>query len=303
MSLAAGDGLDDRGAGVKHLINIFRRLHRIFAHAWFQHRGVFWQVEAQTGLYVLFKTVCDSYELLPAENYNTCKLPPEAEGLEPTEEVKSAAPKILKSQAPQENTSSIEEDFINVGSVGRNNTRRHIRQSPSVGSAVTTVLETDEDDSDTTQRLGEMSLTDDDAESDSGAEIPVIVENYEADGRQGLQLEHANDHKKPEHFEPTEVHIATMGEVPPPTPSTVLWNKTPVSMSSEEAEAVKETAIEPAKEEPHAEPETVPETAEVPEVKVVEEAEPEKGLEQTAKEEARSESEKPSAEEENIEKP
>ena len=69
----------DRGAGLKNLVNVFRRLHRIFAHAWFQHRGVFWQVEAQTGLYVFFKTVCDLYDLLPAENY---KLPPEAEGLE-----------------------------------------------------------------------------------------------------------------------------------------------------------------------------------------------------------------------------
>jgi len=65
LSLNSGDGLDEKGAGVKHLVNIFRRLHRIFAHAWFQHRGVFWQVEGQTGLYVLFKTVCDQYELLP----------------------------------------------------------------------------------------------------------------------------------------------------------------------------------------------------------------------------------------------
>lgn len=69
----------DRGAGLKNLVNVFRRLHRIFAHAWFQHRGVFWQVETQTGLYVFFKTVCDLYDLLPAENY---KLPPEAEGLD-----------------------------------------------------------------------------------------------------------------------------------------------------------------------------------------------------------------------------
>ncbi len=68
----------DKGA-VKNLVNVFRRLHRIFAHAWFQHRGVFWSVEGQTGLYVAFKTVCDLYDLLPAENY---KLPPEAEGLE-----------------------------------------------------------------------------------------------------------------------------------------------------------------------------------------------------------------------------
>ncbi|KAK3364791.1 Mob1/phocein, partial [Lasiosphaeria ovina] len=70
----------DKNTALKNLVNVFGRLHRIFAHAWFQHRGVFWSVEGQTGLYVLFKTVCDMYDLLvPAENY---KLPPEAEGLE-----------------------------------------------------------------------------------------------------------------------------------------------------------------------------------------------------------------------------
>jgi len=50
----------------------------------------------QTGLYVLFKTVCDTYDLLPAENY---KLPPEAEGLEPIEEHRSPVPSIMKSTA------------------------------------------------------------------------------------------------------------------------------------------------------------------------------------------------------------
>jgi hypothetical protein len=180
LSLAAGDAIDDRGAGVKHLVNIFRRLHRIFAHAWFQHRSIFWQVEGQTGLYVLFKTVCDNYELLPAENY---KLPPEAEGLEPVEDAKVAVPSILKSDITSGTTSSIEEDFVGVG---RTNTRRHIRQSPSVGSAVTTVMESDEEDPDVTQKLeelkiheGEEDMRKDDDEGET--EIPVIVESYEVD--------------------------------------------------------------------------------------------------------------------------
>lgn len=171
LSLGAGDAVDERGAGVKHLTNIFRRLHRIFAHAWFQHRGVFWQVEGQTGLYVLFKTVCDTYDLLPAENY---KLPPEAEGLEPVEEHRAPAPSIMKSASATGNSLSVEEDFI---SVGRTNTRRHIRQSPSVGSAVTTVLESDEEEVDVTQKLEELQISEEEGE----AEVPVIVETYEVD--------------------------------------------------------------------------------------------------------------------------
>ncbi|PMD47403.1 Mob1/phocein [Hyaloscypha variabilis F] len=170
LSLGAGDAVDERGAGVKHLTNIFRRLHRIFAHAWFQHRGVFWQVEGQTGLYVLFKTVCDTYDLLPAENY---KLPPEAEGLEPVEEQRAPVPSIMKSASAGGNL-SVEEDFINVG---RTNTRRHIRQSPSVGSAVTTVLESDEEEADVTQKLEELQISEEEGE----AEVPVIVETYEVD--------------------------------------------------------------------------------------------------------------------------
>jgi hypothetical protein len=125
-------------------------------------------------LYVLFKTVCDTYDLLPADNY---KLPPEAEGLEPVEEVKAPAPSILKSDTPP--TQSTEE-FLQVE---RTNTRRHIRQSPSVGSAVTTVIEADEEESaDVTRKLDELSIGDEEEEGQS--EIPVIVESYHAQAPQ-----------------------------------------------------------------------------------------------------------------------
>jgi hypothetical protein len=170
--------MDDKGAGVKHLVNIFRRLHRIFAHAWFQHRGVFWQVEGQTGLYVLFKTVCDSYELLPAENY---KLPPEAEGLEPTPEQKPAHT-ILKPDSSNIGLNSGQEEdpkFVDPNSFGaasRNNTRRHIRSSPSTGAAVTTVLEADEDESDMANRLRELSIKEQEQEALAAAEEPTPEE-------------------------------------------------------------------------------------------------------------------------------
>lgn len=164
---------NSRNAGVKSLVNVFRRLHRIFAHAWFQHRSVFWSVEGQRGLYVFFKTVCDLYDLLPAEIY---KLPPEAEGLDamPAEEDqgKKLPPIILK---PPSQTQSEEE---NVQLVGRTNTRRHIRSSPSTGSAVTTVIETEEEDSDgVTQGMENMHISAPElAEEEAEVEVPVMVE-------------------------------------------------------------------------------------------------------------------------------
>ncbi|KAH6716924.1 Mob1/phocein, partial [Leptodontidium sp. MPI-SDFR-AT-0119] len=179
LSLGAGDAVDERGAGVKHLTNIFRRLHRIFAHAWFQHRGVFWQVEGQTGLYVLFKTVCDTYDLLPAENY---KLPPEAEGLEPAEEHRAPVPSIMKAVPTPSNI------FLTDDDSSRKNTRRHIRQSPSVGSAVTTVLESDEEEVDVTRKLGDLQIAEED-EEEGETEIPVIVESYEVDESQKTEEE------------------------------------------------------------------------------------------------------------------
>ncbi|EQL03431.1 Mob1/phocein family protein [Ophiocordyceps sinensis CO18] len=135
-----------KNVGVKNLVNVFRRLHRIFAHAWFQHRAVFWTLEGQTGLYVFFKTVCDLYDLLPAENY---KLPPEAEGLdEPVSEPEAEKPPpIILKPTMQQRAGFGDDDGSH--SVGRTNTRRHIRSSPSTGSSVTTVLETDEEESET----------------------------------------------------------------------------------------------------------------------------------------------------------
>lgn len=178
---AGGELGEKREAGRKHLVNIFRRLHRIFAHAWFQHRGVFWQVESQTGLYVLFKTICDTHETLPAENF---KLPPEAEGLEQIPEPKLLVPSILRAenQNPSSGSETVTPDMYQ--SLGRTNTKRHIRSSPSVGSAVTTVLETDEaeEDHNVNERLDDFFFG---RESD----LPVLAETeteaeqkmYEAD--------------------------------------------------------------------------------------------------------------------------
>lgn len=197
----------DKGTAVKNLVNVFRRLHRIFAHAWFQHRGVFWSVEGQTGLYVFFKTVCDIYDTLPAENY---KLPPEAEGLESAiaaaenmdrggKRELMPAPTILKRS---------EDDSHLIP--GRTNTRRHIRGSPSTGSAVTTVMEADEDESaDVTSRLGEMRIAAPETveEESEVAEVPVIVEHGMMDearpGSRQREEDQATRAESRTHEEPT----------------------------------------------------------------------------------------------------
>ena len=79
--LSLGTDANNTQQQVRQLTNIFRRVYRIFAHAWFQHREVFWRVEGKSGLYVFFKTVTDIYNLIPEESYT---VPPEAEGIETT---------------------------------------------------------------------------------------------------------------------------------------------------------------------------------------------------------------------------
>lgn len=167
----------DKGAVLKNLINVFRRLHRIFAHAWFQHRGVFWSVESQTGLYAFFKTVCDMYDLLPAENY---KLPPEAEGLEPegaNKEDKRPTVTSIAKPSSHHDEGPDQDDDRNGLLARRTNTARHSSR-PSTGSAVTTVIEEGEDEhSEITDKLKGMHISVSGiAEEESEVEVPVIVE-------------------------------------------------------------------------------------------------------------------------------
>ncbi|KAI1738894.1 Mob1/phocein [Xylaria scruposa] len=187
----------DKSAVLKNLINVFRRLHRIFAHAWFQHRGVFWSVESQTGLYAFFKTVCDLYDLLPGENY---KLPPEAEGLEAEvtskEEKRLTVTSIAKPSSHQ-NDSFEPDDDRNSLHARRSNTARHSSR-PSTGSAVTTVIEEGEDEhSDVTDKLGAMHISAPDITGEeSEVEVPVIVESgmiEESTPTDAQPTEHTND--------------------------------------------------------------------------------------------------------------
>ena len=137
-------------AAVKILTNIMRRVYRIFAHAWFQHRSVFWQVEGQEGLYIFFKTICDVYALIPEENYT---IPPEAEGLAAKEDEPQPSKVLLKKaqQSDQEATPAKDADTTTLVSTGAT-TRRH-KHTPSVGSTVTTIQEGDEEDNSTSEPL------------------------------------------------------------------------------------------------------------------------------------------------------
>jgi hypothetical protein len=203
---------------------------------------VFWRVEGHTGLYLLFKTVCDNYELLPAENY---KLPPEAEGLESVPEVKPV-PTILKSgSVPIINTEhkADEEDPSFIGA-GRTNTRRHIRSSPSTGSAVSTVLEADEDDSDVTQKLVDMHIAEDEADPKTGGHEPAKQETHmEAEAETEAVPEQTNNAK--ENAEP-QAHSEAETDQPLVHPS------------EEESEKVEEPIEEEKLEENTGEEATIP---------------------------------------------
>ncbi len=127
---------------VRQLTNIFRRVYRIFAHAWFQHRQVFWQVEGNEGLYILFKKVCDVYNLIQEDNYT---ISPEAEGIASNkEEAPESGMAILKKQDEEEEPKQSEDDTTTTISTGAT-TRRH-KQTPSTGSLVPTIAEGDEED-------------------------------------------------------------------------------------------------------------------------------------------------------------
>lgn len=156
-----GGGGGGSQASMRHLTNIFRRVYRIFAHAWFQHRGVFWQVEGHEGLYVFFKTVCDVYQLIPEDNYT---IPNEAEGgdgdsMETPVEKKS--PEIGRINVLKKNgetgQSVAESEATTTVSVGAT-TRRH-KHTPSTGSHVTPIAEGLEEDESTSNATDGTTLS------------------------------------------------------------------------------------------------------------------------------------------------
>lgn len=147
--LALGTDQSTQHSQMRQLTNIFRRVYRIFAHAWFQHRDMFWKVEGRTGLYVFFKAVCDIYSLLPGDGYT---IPAEAEGIEPPTESRSSVPPLILKREPSEPGSQDSDSATFVEGVADHTlstagtTKRH-RHSPSVGAtSVHTVVEESEEE-------------------------------------------------------------------------------------------------------------------------------------------------------------
>ncbi|KAI4169345.1 MAG: hypothetical protein LQ346_008972 [Caloplaca aetnensis] len=138
--LTMGSASGGSQGGLRALTNIMRRCYRIFAHAWYQHRQVFWNIENSHGLYIFFKTVCDVYSLIPHDSYT---VPPEAEGLSSEEEPREPSRPGVKN--PEAELAKPEESEATSSISTGATTRRH-KHTPSTGSAVTTIAESDEDD-------------------------------------------------------------------------------------------------------------------------------------------------------------
>ena len=160
--LALGTDQSTQHSQIRQLTNIFRRVYRIFAHAWFQHRDMFWKVEGRTGLYIFFKTVCDVYGLIPEDNYT---IPPEAEGIEPPTESRSSMPPLILKREPSE--PGPKEPEFTSGTEGpaehtlstAGTTKRH-RHSPSVGAmSVATVVEETEEEEDPSSKEPPRAVT------------------------------------------------------------------------------------------------------------------------------------------------
>lgn len=140
---------------LKEITNIFRRVYRIYAHAWFQHREMFWRVEGKTGLYGFFKIVCDEYGLIQPENYT---IPPEAEGQEPESDVSGTregvqAPTLLKRDATApEGERETPEPMGNSVLAAGDTTKRHRHTLSDRSSSVTTVIQEEAEEDEPTDR-------------------------------------------------------------------------------------------------------------------------------------------------------
>ncbi|KAL1800819.1 hypothetical protein ACET3X_001161 [Alternaria dauci] len=189
--LALGTDQSTQHSQMRQLTNIFRRVYRIFAHAWYSHREVFWKVEGRTGLYIFYKTVCDVYGLVPEDNYT---IPPEAEGIEPSTEAKPSAPPLIMKREPSDSSSQISINTLAEGMSDHTlstagTTKRH-RHSPSVGATIVqTVVEENEEEEErpnlqprpVTQIFELSQAEDEDEDGDGDGDITAIEDNEEDD--------------------------------------------------------------------------------------------------------------------------
>ncbi|KAG9191693.1 hypothetical protein G6011_10427 [Alternaria panax] len=210
--LALGTDQSTQHSQMRQLTNIFRRVYRIFAHAWYSHRDVFWKVEGRTGLYMFYKTVCDVYGLVPEDNYT---IPPEAEGIEPSTEAKPSAPPLIMKREPSDSTSQISVNTLAEGMSDHTlstagTTKRH-RHSPSVGATVVqTVVEENEEEEErpslqprpVTQIFESAQEEDEDEDGDSDGDITAIEDDGEDEDED--EAESAEETRAPEAKDATD---------------------------------------------------------------------------------------------------
>lgn len=136
---------------MRQLTNIFRRVYRIYAHAWFQHREAFWSLEQEEGLYKFFRTVCDAYSLIPEDNYT---IPSEAEAeREDLADTPILQRQILKTEqesAMQQASVQEPESESAVPALGPTVRRHGHRHTPSTGTHVTMIAEGPEEEEEST---------------------------------------------------------------------------------------------------------------------------------------------------------
>ncbi|KAH7379473.1 Mob1/phocein [Pyrenochaeta sp. MPI-SDFR-AT-0127] len=237
--LALGTDQSTQHSQMRQLTNIFRRVYRIFAHAWFQHREMFWKVEGRTGLYVFFKTVCDVYGLIPEDNYT---IPAEAEGIEPPIESRSSIPPLILKREPSEpgphgsDNSTILEGVADHTLSTAGTTKRH-RHSPSVGAtSVHTVVEENEDeDEQPKDHARPMSqifepVAEDTDEPESAAPEATIAQPEKQESSEEKSMD----------AEPLETEEEKQAQVPVTEEATPEVSETPASdTKTEETEAPK----------------------------------------------------------------
>ncbi|KAL5332803.1 Mob1/phocein [Aspergillus crustosus] len=263
-----------RLAGHRHLTNIFRRLYRIFAHAWFQHREVFCQVESNDGLFMFFITVCDAFELIPADNFT---IPPEAVGEDPDEAPQSQQAQDQnddrrKTILRKDDESLIPslDDIESSSVITAATTRRH-KSSASIGSRVTTISESAEDSEEPIQLPSpEVKEVEEELQPESVVDPPsaqsptqstesqVTVAEVDSDDEAAPAIETPPVEEEKKDREPTETTSEDIPEAPE-APDAVAEEANPeikVESPASEPEEKSETTI------PEPEPETKTEPTE-----------------------------------------
>ncbi|KAL4863724.1 Mob1/phocein [Aspergillus spectabilis] len=252
-----------RLAGHRHLTNIFRRLYRIFAHAWFQHRDVFCQVEGNDGLFMFFLTVCDEFDLIPADNYT---IPPEAVGDDPDE---ASQPQQAQDQSDDRRKTIMRKDDESLippldeiePAIGAT-TRRH-KSSPSIGSRVTTISESAEDSEELVQLPSpEVKEAEEQPQAEPATDLPIVQSPTQSTESQVTVAEVDSDDEAPPVTvtPPPEEHKESESTEPAQeeAPDAAAEDARPETEDGPESEL--EVKSKPAN--PESEPETNPEPKE-----------------------------------------